>query len=249
MPLNSANSTIMTPLFRKLECIKSLSDQERRAIESLPAHGRLLKAHQDILHEHDHPAQCCLIVDGWAYRYKRLEEGKRQIMSFHVAGDIPDLQGLHLPVMDYNLATLTPCTVAIISHANLRDLMLRFPGIGSVLWRDTLVDASFFREWMASIGRRTAFARIAHLFCELYLKLEAVGLTDGHCYELPPTQAELGDALSLSNVHINRVLKEMRAQGLITLRGTRLVIEDWAALSKAGEFDPTYMHLEKGAAT
>jgi CRP-like cAMP-binding protein len=246
--LNSANSAILAPLIRKLESIASLSREERQAIESLPVNGRLLKAHQDIVHEKDRPSQCCLIVDGWACRYKLLEEGRRQILSFHIPGDVPDLQSLHLRVMDHGLATLTACTVAVIPHENLRDLALRFPGVGGALWRDTLVDASIFREWMTSIGRRTAFARIAHLFCELYLKLEAVGLADAHRCELPLRQADIGDALGLSNVHVNRVLQEMRGQELITLQSHRLVIEDWAALTRAGEFDPTYLHLEKRAA-
>ena len=121
---------------------------------------------------------------------------------------------------------------------------MRFPGLGGALWRDTLVDAAIFREWMIGIGRKTAFGRIAHLFCEMYLKLEAVGLAGDHRCELPITQIEIGDALGLSNVHVNRVLQELRAKGLITLRGRSLVITDWAALSEAGEFDPTYLHLE-----
>jgi CRP-like cAMP-binding protein len=238
----------LAPLIRKLESIASLSREERQAIESLPVNGRLLRARQDIFHEKDRPSQCCLIVDGWACRYKLLEEGRRQILSFHIPGDVPDLQSLHLRVMDHSLATLTACTVAVIPHENLRDLALRFPGVGGALWRDTLVDASIFREWMTSIGRRTAFARIAHLFCEMYLKLEAVGLADAQRCEVPLRQAEIGDALGLSNVHVNRVLQEMRGQELITLQSHRLVIEDWAALSRAGEFDPTYLHLEKRAA-
>jgi CRP-like cAMP-binding protein len=246
--LNSANSAILAPLIRKLESIASLSREERQAIESLPVNGRLLKAHQDIVHEKDRPTQCCLIVDGWACRYNLLEEGRRQILSFHIPGDIPDLQSLHLQIMDHSLATITACTVAVIPHENLRDLALRFPRVGGALWRDTLVDAAIFRAWMTGIGRRTAFGRIAHLFCEMYLKMEAVGLADAHRCELPITQTDIADALGLTNVHVNRVLKEMRSQELITLQSNRLVIEDWAGLSRAGEFDPTYLHLEKRAA-
>jgi CRP-like cAMP-binding protein len=124
----------------------------------------------------------------------------------------------------------------------------RHPGIAAALWRDTLVDAAIFREWMIGIGRKSAFGRIAHLFCEMYLKLEAVGLAGEHRCPLPITQIDIGDALGLSNVHTNRVLQEMRGKGLITLRSSTLVIQAWDELSRTSEFDPTYLHLDKRAA-
>ena len=244
----SASISDLTPLIRKLESIAHLSDEERQAVTSLPAIIRVLQPRQDIVREKDRPSHCCLVLSGWAYRYKILDEGKRQIMSFHVPGDLPDLQSLHLRVMDHSLATLTECRLAFIPHENVRDLILRFPGVGGTLWRDTLVDAAIFREWMVGIGRKTAHGRIAHLFCEMYLKLEAVGLAAAHRCDLPFTQIDIGDALGLSNVHVNRVLQDLRSQGLITLQGRTLVIVDWAALSEAAEFDPTYLHLEPRAA-
>jgi len=246
--MTAENPAILAPLIRKLESIAPLSAEEKRAIQHLPVHGRTLTAHQDILREKDRPTQCCLIVDGWACRYKILRGGRRQIMSFHIPGDVPDLQSLHLQVMDHSIATLTRCTVAVIPHEAMRDFALRFPGVGNALWRDTLVDAAIFREWMTSNGRRSAFARIAHLFCEMYLKLETVGLADAHRCEMPVTQLDLADALGLTSVHVNRTLQAMRSQELITWRGKTLVIEDWRALSAAGEFDPTYLHIEGRAA-
>ncbi|KAB1072717.1 Crp/Fnr family transcriptional regulator [Methylobacterium soli] len=243
----SASGSDLTPLVRKLESIASLSVEERQAVESMPATVRLLDARQDIVRDKDQPAHCCLVLSGWTCRYKLLNQGKRQIFSFHVPGDLPDLQSLHLRVMDHSLATVTACRLAFIPHESMRELTIQFPGLGAALWRDTLVDAAIFREWMIGIGRKTAFGRIAHQFCEMYLKLEAVGLAAAHRCELPITQVDIGDALGLSNVHVNRVLMDMRSQGLITLRGRALVIEDWRALCAAGEFDPAYLHLEPGA--
>jgi CRP-like cAMP-binding protein len=245
--LVSASSSDLIPLIRKLESIAQLSDEERQAVEGLPTVIRLLQPRQDIVRDKDRPGHCCLVLSGWTYRYKLLSEGKRQILSFHIPGDLPDLQSLHLRVMDHSLATLTACRLAFIPHESLRELTTRFPGLGATLWRDTLIDAAIFREWMTGIGRRTAFGRIAHVFCEMYLKLQAVGLAADHRCELPFTQVDIGDALGLSNVHVNRVLQEMRGKGLITLQGSKLVIVDWTALSEAGEFDPTYLHLEAGA--
>jgi CRP-like cAMP-binding protein len=242
---SASENRSMTMLIRKLESIATLSDEEHAAILGLPTRSRTLGPGQDIFRDGDRPSQCCLILEGWACRYKLLDEGRRQIFSFHIPGDIPDLQSLHLHTMDHSLGTLTEATMAFIPHENVRTLIQRFPRLGGVLWRDTLIDAAIFREWMVGMGRKSAYGRIAHLFCEMYLKLEAMGLAAEHRYPLPITQVELGDALGLSNVHVNRVLQEMRAKGLITLRSSTLIVHDWNELTRSSEFDPTYLHLAK----
>jgi CRP-like cAMP-binding protein len=184
-------------------------------------------------------------VDGFAYRYNLTDEGKRQILSFHISGDIPDLQSLHLEVMDHSLATLGPSRLAFIRHADLLSLMHSHPRLGHLLWRDTLIDAAVFRQWMVGLGRRDAHGRIAHLLCELLVRLRAVELVEDHAFELPVTQAELSDALGITTVHVNRVLQDLRGENLITLRGGSLKVLDWEGLQRAGEFDPTYLHLAK----
>jgi CRP-like cAMP-binding protein len=239
---------LLQPMIAKLESISSLTEEERYAVEGLPVRVQTLKAHQDIVRHGDMASQCCLILEGWASHYKILGEGRRQIFSFHIAGDMPDLQSLHIPLMDHNITTMTNTTVAFISHEAVRDLTARFPRIAASLWRDTLVDAGIFREWMACMGRRSAYDHLAHLFYELYRKQEAVGLAGEHRCSLPMTQGDLGDATGLSNVHINRVLQEMRRKGLITLRGNTLVIHACDDLVHAAEFDETYLHLRKRAA-
>lgn len=235
----------MAMLVRKLESIADFSAEEREAILGLPLRTQALQAKQDIVRDGDRPSQCCLILNGWACRYKLLGEGRRQILSFHIPGDVPDLQSLHLQTMDHSLGTLTKATLAFIPHDALRALTVRFPNVAAVLWRDTLIDAATFREWMTGMGRRDAYERIAHLFCELYLKLEAVGLATEHRCQIPLTQIELSDALGLTPVHFNRVLKELREKGLIAMKAGTLVIEAWDELARACEFDPTYLHLVK----
>ena len=233
---------------RKLESIAILSDVERRAIESLPVKINHLEARRDIMRDGDKPAHCCLVVDGWVCRYKLLNGGRRQIVSFHIPGDTPDLQSLHLHTMDHSLATVTEATLAFIPHESVRDLTAQHPNIAALLWRDTLIDAAIFREWLASIGRRSAFGHLAHLFCEMYLKQQAVGLAKAYRCPMPITQVDLSDALGITHVHVSRVLKDMRAQNLVTLRRNTLVIEAWDELLRVAEFDPTYLHLEKRAA-
>jgi len=246
--MSSSPNHSIDMLLRKLDSIAYLSDEERRAIEHLPIKVRPLKPGQDIVRENDRPSQSCLILEGWVCRYQLLGAGKRQIFSFHIPGDTPDLQSLHLRTMDHSLATLTSATVAFIPHQSLRELTAAFPGVAATLWRDTLVDAAIFREWMTGMGRRSATEAIAHLVCEMYLKLEAVGLAENHRYPLPVTQSDVGDALGLTNVHVNRVLKELRASKLISWQDGTLEIHDWGELTKLCEFDPTYLHLEKRTA-
>lgn len=235
-------------LLRKLESIAILTDGERQAVASLPMRVQSLGARQDILREGDESRHCCLILEGWACRYKLLSAGKRQIFSFHIVGDVPNLQSLHIPDADHNIATLTKARIGYIPHDSLRALTTNHPSVGALLWRDTLIEAAIFRAWMVGMGRRSAFEQIAHLFCEMYLKMQAVGLAEGYRCPMPITQADLADALGLTPVHINRVLKDMRGRAMITLKSDMLVLEAWNELIRVSEFDPTYLHLEARAA-
>jgi CRP-like cAMP-binding protein len=233
------------PLIAKLDSIFTLTPEERQAILDMPMHVQELRAKQDIVREGDRPSRSCLVLEGFTCQLKVTPEGKRQIMAFHIPGDMPDLQSLHLKTLDNSVSTISRCKVGFIQHETLRELCRRFPRIGDALWRETLIDASIFREWMISIGRRNAYARICHLLCEMLVKMRAVGLVEDHTCKLPISQSEFGDALGLSTVHVNRTLQEIRKAGLITLRGDTLKVLDWDGLQKAGEFDPTYLHLEK----
>jgi CRP-like cAMP-binding protein len=235
-------------LIRKLESIGFLSPEEVAAIAELPLELRTYGSNADLVCEGAAPSHCCLIVEGLTARYKLTGDGQRQIMSFHWPGDVPDLQSLHLRTMDHSLVAIARTTAAFITHDSIHRLIAAHPAIGSLLWRDTLIDASIFREWLVGVGRRSAYSRIAHLLCELYLRAKAVGLTRDHSMEMPITQAELGDALGLSSVHVNRSLQELRAHGLIASQGRMLVITDPAGLEKAGDFDPAYLHIQKIAA-
>jgi CRP-like cAMP-binding protein len=231
-------------LIRKLESIFTLTDDERQALETLPMQIVALKENQDIVRQGDRPSRSCLILSGIACTYKITGEGKRQIHNFHIPGDIPDLQSLHLQVLDNSPGTLTSCSVGFITHEALDKLCERHYRIAKAFWRDTLIDGAIFREWMTSIGQREACPRIAHLLCEMLVRLRAVGLVNGYSCNWPITQGEIGDALGITTVHVNRVLKAMRADGLIELKGDRLNIPDWNRLKEIGDFEPTYLHLE-----
>ncbi len=236
------------PMIRKLESIFTLTDDERRALENLPMQVVAIKADQDIVREGDRPSRSCLILSGFACTYKVTAGGKRQIVSFNLPGDIPDLQSLHLTVLDNSISTISPCRVGFIPHETLRDLCNRYPRLASAFWRETLIDAAIFREWVLNVGQREAYNRMAHVLCELLTRLRAVDLVEDHTCDLPITQGEFADALGVTNVHVNRVLQQMRADELIELKGEQLKILDWDKLKQVGEFDPTYLHLENDQA-
>jgi CRP-like cAMP-binding protein len=207
------------PLVQKLTSIATLSNEEEEAIRTLPLTVKEIRADQDVVRDGDRPTQSCVVVEGFLCRYKQLPDGTRQIHSVHVPGDMPDLQSLH-----------------------------EQPRLADALWRDTLVDAAIFREWIVNVGAREAYARIAHLFCEIFLKLRVVGLTEGYTFQLPITQAELADATGLSTVHVNRSVMQMRANGLIRWEKGQCTIENWQGLKRDAMFDPTYLHLGASAA-
>jgi CRP-like cAMP-binding protein len=233
------------PFIRKLEQLFPLSSEEKDVLESSCSRILEFRADKDIVREGDQPSDSNLLLEGFVFRYKILQDGKRQIFSFHVPGDVFDAQSFLLETMDHNVATLTPCKVALIPHDTMRHITESYPRICRAIWKDTLVDAAIFREWMASIGRRSAYQRIAHLMCEMIVKLHAVGLADDHRrIDWPITQAELGDALGLSNVHVNRTLQELRGDGLITQKDSTLVVHDWEALQRTAMFAPLYLHLK-----
>jgi CRP-like cAMP-binding protein len=235
-------------LVRRLDVDTSpLSQEEKQAILRLPVTIREIGPDQDVVREGDRPSQCCVVLEGFQCRYKMLSDGERQIMSFHVPGDIPDLQSLFLRVMDHSLGTMTPNRVGFITHDALRDLIREQTGLAERLWRETLIDAAIFREWITNVGSRDAYTRIAHIICEFFVRLRSVGLTKGTTFNFPITQTEIADATGLSTVHVNRSIQQLRADGLIAIERGVCTIPDFGRLEEAAMFDPGYLHLSGAA--
>jgi CRP-like cAMP-binding protein len=230
-------------LIEKLRATGGLSDVEQHAIRSMPITVREFRSRQDIVQEGGLSLHCCIVLDGWTCCYQILSEGRRQIVSIHVPGDLPDLQSLHLPVTDYGMAALTTANVAFVPHAALQNLIATYPVLSTAFWRETLITAAIQRAWTVGLGRRDARARLAHLLCELHLRLSAVGLAGGPVCPMPLTQVDLADALGTTSVHVSRVLRDLRLAGLINMRVRKLEILDWSGLQAAAEFDRRYLHL------
>lgn len=186
-----------------------------------------------------------LLLDGWMARAKDLRGGQRQISEIHIAGDFTDLHSFTLKRLEHDVLTLTPCRVAIVPHERLKEITEQHPHLTRVYWFLTNLDAAIHRERMLSLGARSAIGRMAHLFCELFVRLEIAGLTDGHSYHFPLTQEELSECHGLTAVHVNRMLQELRRRGTIQLEDRRLDILDLPQLQAIAEFDPAYLYLEK----
>jgi CRP-like cAMP-binding protein len=229
-------------LTRKLEAFVSLSDADKRLLDDVARRPRLVGAREDLIREGEDPADVYLILEGFACRYKMLADGRRHIMAYLVPGDFGDLHVFILKAMDHSLATLSPCRVVALPRPRILEMFER-PVLARALWWCSLVDEAVLREWLVNIGARTAEERVAHLLCELLLRLRTVGLADGTTYELPITQAEIADTMGLSHVHVNRVLQRLRREKLISLKSGSLVILDLARLKTFAGFNPNYLHL------
>lgn len=246
----------MSPSANQLQCLVNklgrsvlLDTEDAKALLALPHQVRGFTKHQYVVRERDRATTCGVMLTGFAIRHKIVADGARQIVAIQMAGDVVDLQNSILGVADHSVQMLTSGDVAIIPREALQQLAFDRPRVALAMWRDTLVDGSISREWIANVGRRDSVTRLAHVLCEFALRLEVAGLGEQSSYELPMTQEELGDVLGLTSVHVNRTLKELEARGLIKRTTRDVVINDWDELAVVGDFDATYLHLSDGPRT
>ena len=235
---------MMNPLLRKLGNFTVLAEDESKALDDACQTVRDLGAREDVITQGDRTGGVKLILEGFACRYKSLEDGRRQIVSYFVPGDLCDLRVFILKRMDHSIGTISPCKVATISPDDVLRLTHNYPNLTRALWWSTLVEEAILREWIVNVGQRNALERMAHLFCELLYRFRAVGLNQGLSCTLPLTQVELAETLGLSSVHVNRTLQELRRQQLISLDGGTLTIQNLAALEEVSFFNAEYLHLD-----
>lgn len=241
-------SSILVPALRKLQLWQSLSDEDGRAFLAMPRQVRSIRAHQYIVREQEKPRECCVLLSGFAIRHKTTGNGDRQIFSIHMPGDFLDLHNALLRTADHSIEALNRASGAFIPIEEVKKLAFDRPSIGLAMWYDTLVDGAIFREWTLNVSRRDALTRTAHMFCEFTVRMQAAGLGDGSAFELPMTQRELADALGLTAIHLNRQLKILQSEGLISMTKRAVSIIDYPQLVKLGDFDPRYLHIGRSHA-
>ena len=237
----------MSSLIRKLEQFVRLSTSDRAMLtRAASLRVRSFGARVDITREGERPRDVHLILSGWACRYKQLEDGRRQIVSFFLPGDMCDLNVFILREMDHSIGSITEVSVADLPRDVFDEISAGYPRIATALWWETLVNAAIQREWTMNLGQRTASERMAHLLCELFFRLRLAGLTEqGTSCDFPLTQADLADATGLSKVHVNRTLQELRGAGMIILKGKTLTVPSLERLMDTALFNPNYLHMER----
>ena len=234
----------LAPLLRKGLYRTSLSEADRAALLSLPQRLRTIERHEFVRREGDRITDSCLLRSGFVLKHRTLGNGSRQIVAIHLAGEFVDLPGAFLGTADYSAQAVTRCDVAYLRHDVLREIAFARPAVGQAMWRDTLIDTSIAREWIANVGRRDSRTRVAHFLCEIALRLEAAGLAARTAWELPLTQDQIADCTGLTAVHVNRTLKALNEAGLITHARRSVTVDDWGKLARAGDFKPGYLHLD-----
>ena len=235
------------PLVTKLSHFVPFGDKGVRVLDALCVKEERFEAGTDIVCQGDVPRSAFVLTHGMAFRYRLMPDGKRQILTFLIPGDVFDLHAFLLEAMDHSIGTLVPTRLAPISRATVFDLFDRHPQIGAALWCSALQEEAINRERIVALGRRSARGRVAYLLCELVWRQRAVGLAEDHAIRLPLTQVELADTLGLTAVHINRIVQGFRRDNLITMAQGRLTLLDVERLQKIAGLNQDYLHL--GGAT
>jgi CRP-like cAMP-binding protein len=232
-------------LIRKLKEHSRLSGEDVREIYSWRHTTKELGPGEDLIRQGDRPNVSALVVSGMVARYHLLPDGRRQYISFHIAGDMPDSQALFIDQMDHAVCAIGPALVASILHKDMLATFDRRPTVGFAIWRETLIDAAIFREAITNNSARSMPARMAHLFCELFYRARASGLSEERTCEVPVSLAQLGETLGMSIATVNRTMQTLRAAHLVDFGNGQLVVRNWRRLVETGQFDPRYLHLKK----
>lgn len=232
-------------LVRKLETYGTLPGDDRAALTSIGAESRVVETGHDIALEEAQPQGFYVVVEGFACRYKLAQSGQRNIIAYLLPGDFCDLD--LLPRMDHSIGALSKCTVARLLPSTVQDLRQR-PTVARALRLATLAEVANTREWLVNVGGRRAIVRVAHLLCELFARLHAVGLTEKGSFGLPLTQSDLADTLGISTVHMNRSLQGLRDAKLLSMRHGRVTIDDLPRLEEFAQFKPHYLYLDAKSA-
>ena len=217
-----------------------LSQEEQQAILDLHGHAVQVQSNRDFVKLGEQTEYASLVVAGFVGRFDQNAEGARQITALHVPGDMADLHSVVQPEATSALQALSTATIVRIPHEAVRAAATAFPGLAEALWRDCMVDASILSEWVVNVGRRNARARIAHVLCEMAVRLKAAPAQGEIIFPFPVTQTQLADVTGLTAVHVNRTLQGLRRDRLADIKHSAHIY-DWDALAKAGDFDAGYL--------
>ena len=229
----------------KLRARDEISPEEEEFIRSGVKEVIRVPADRVVVSERREMDFSTILLSGIAARRKDLPDGRRQYTELHVAGDFTDLHSFTLKYLDHDVVALSNCSLAVVPHSHLRLMTERYPHLTRVYWFGTNLDASIHREWELSLGRRSAIERLAHLFCEMYVRLGIVGLVRDRSYDFPISQVELAEMTGITSVHANRTLQQMRKRELLEFAGGVVTIRDLEGLKRTADFNDDYLYLQR----
>jgi CRP-like cAMP-binding protein len=232
----------------KLRAHTHISPSELTALDDLVQRPLTVKAGETIAAMGDPLDQAAFVLDGVACRHKTLPDGRKQILSFLLPGDMVDMHASLLRVRDDNLEAVSPCQVVLTPQSRVSALATAHPNLGAAFLREAMIEGAIAREWVLNLGRRTALEGLAHLLCELKVRMDAVGWGGPDVYPLHIKQQQLADALGLSPIHMNRSVKRLTQTGFAHFGRRQLIVSDFAALARLAHFDPSYLHLLESVA-
>lgn len=238
-----SNGHVVDALVRALERRDSVSTRERDALAAAVGEIRIHPAGNTLIRAHRPAEASTLLIEGMLAREFSSAVGRRQIVALHIAGDFVDLHSMLLKKLDHDVTALTDVKVALFPHSALRRLTETEPHLARMLWLLTVIDAAVHREWIARTSHSAA-VKVAHLLCEMQVRLAIVGLATDEGFILDLTQGDLADMAGLTAVHINRTLRKLREAGLAIVRDGLASIPDLQKLRDFAGFDPTYLYAE-----
>jgi len=236
---------VVDAIVRKFSEHSSVTDTVVAALSKLTPQLRALAPRQDIVRQGDRPTSSVVVLSGMLARYHTLSNGRRQYLSFHISGDFPDAQALFIDKMDHAVCAIDEAQIALIPHEQLRAQLNKSPDLMYALWRETLIDAAIFREAITNNSARNPRARVAHFLCERYYRARASRQERAGICSLPLNQTQLGEALGISVVTVNRAVQQLRRTKAVDWTGHILHVLNWKRLCELGEFDPAYLHLKR----
>jgi CRP-like cAMP-binding protein len=236
--------SIISTFVDKLSRHTVLTPEEQQALLDMPITGGSVRAEEIIVPREATVQHTCIVVRGLIARTTHSQDGQRQITSFYVPGDMPDLFTLMRPRPALSLRAVCNSEILRIPHRSLQAAASHYPSIAEAFWRETTLEGDIASEWVVNVGARSAKERLAHLFCEMAVKMKCVQEANTH-FEFPVTQTHLAEATGLSTVHVNRSLQSLRKDGLLRFEQGKVVIPDWQAMVRAGDFDGGYLESER----
>jgi CRP-like cAMP-binding protein len=232
-------------LIRKLQEHSRFSKLDISILRMLPIKERELAPGEDFIRQGDKPKDSAIVLEGMLGRYHTLGEGRRQYLSFHIVGDMPDAQGLFIDTMDHSVCAMGRARVGMVPHIALLKLFETKPNAGFAIWRETLIDAAIFREAITNNSARSVETRVAHFFCEQYYRAQRSGLLNDNVCKLPLTQTQLAETMAVSLPSISRTLIKLRKTKAVEFKNGKLEVFNWDRLTRIGDFNPSYLHLKK----